>query len=69
MLIIMSIRDPGGYKGLGVLMFIGLVQIPYMVPAILIARSGHRMALAKGLTIGAAITFLLNATCWMIAVN
>jgi hypothetical protein len=69
MLILASINDPGGYKGLGVIMFLGVVQLLYMIPAILLARMGGHRALAKGLIIGAAVTFLLNATCWMVAVQ
>ena len=40
---------------------IGVSQLIYMVPAILIARGTGRLGLAKGLAIGASITFLLNA--------
>ena len=69
MLILASINDPGGYKGLGVIMFLGVVQLVYMIPAILIARMGGHRALAKGLIIGAAVTLLLNGTCWMVAVQ
>jgi len=44
--------------------FLGLVQFLYMIPAILIARKRGQPNLAKGLIIGAAATFLLNAGCW-----
>jgi hypothetical protein len=59
-------RETGQYKGLPYLAAIGLVQLFYMIPAILIARWRGHMALAKGLIVGAALTFLLNATCWVI---
>jgi hypothetical protein len=64
-LLVATLHDPGGYQGLMLMLGIGLVQLPYMVPAIVVARLSRRMALAKGLAIGAAVTFLLNATCWM----
>ncbi len=51
------------YATITPLPFIGLSQIVYMVPAILIARRKGKDDLMKGLIIGASITFLLNATC------
>lgn len=56
----------------GTLFFIGLSQLIYMVPAILIANSKRHKGMAKGLIILAALTFLLNAACygfffWMMA--
>jgi hypothetical protein len=51
--------------GIGaVLVFIGVSQLVYMIPAVLIARRRGRVALAQGLALGAALTFLLNAGCW-----
>lgn len=44
--------------------FIGLSQLIYVIPAILIAWRKGRHDILKGLIIGAAITFLLNAACW-----
>ena len=46
------------------LLLIGLSQLVYMVPAIVIARRRGRADLVQGLTIGLAATFLLNAGCW-----
>jgi hypothetical protein len=46
------------------LLLIGLSQLVYMVPAIVIARRRGRADLAQGLLIGLAVTFLLNAGCW-----
>jgi hypothetical protein len=38
-----------------------------MGPAILIARRLHHAGVMKGLIIGAATTFILNAACWGLA--
>jgi ABC-type Fe3+-siderophore transport system permease subunit len=45
------------------MMYVGLSQLVYMIPAILIARRKGETETAKGLIVGASITFLLNATC------
>lgn len=45
------------------MMYIGLSQLVYMIPAVLIFRRKGGTETAKGLIIGASITFLLNATC------
>jgi ABC-type Fe3+-siderophore transport system permease subunit len=56
-----------GEKGLDLafipLMYIGLSQLVYMIPAILILRRRGDTETARGLIVGAALTFLLNATC------
>jgi hypothetical protein len=44
-------------------MFIGVSQLIYQVPAIIIAAVYKKYHLVKGLLIGAAIVFLLNAAC------
>ena len=49
---------------LGVLLFVGVVQVLYVGPAFLAARRRGRTQLAQGLAVGAGITFLLNAACW-----
>lgn len=46
------------------LAFVGVSQLVYIIPAILIARRKGRPDIGKGLIIGAAVTFLLNATCF-----
>lgn len=46
------------------LVVIGLTQLFYMGPAILIAFATGRRSLGKGLIIGAAITAGLNSACW-----
>src|SRR4051794_13976959 len=43
--------------------FIGLSQCVYMIPAYIYFRKNGETETAKGLLIGASITFLLNATC------
>jgi ABC-type Fe3+-siderophore transport system permease subunit len=45
------------------LMYIGISQLVYMIPAFVIMQRKGSTETAKGLIIGAAITFLLNATC------
>jgi hypothetical protein len=45
------------------LRYIGLSQLVYMIPVILIARRKGETQTFKGLIIGASITFLLNAAC------
>jgi hypothetical protein len=45
-------------------MGIGLVQAAWIVPMVLRFRATGRRETAKGVIIAAAITFLLNASCW-----
>ena len=45
------------------LIFVGVSQLVYIVPAIVVYRRNGRPGVVKGLIIAAAITFLLNATC------
>jgi len=45
-------------------LLIGVSQLAYMLPAIIIARKRHEIEKAQGLIIGASVTFLLNAACW-----
>ena len=45
-------------------MAIGLTQLVYMIPAILIARTRGKPGLVKGLLIGGALTLLLNGLCF-----
>ena len=60
----------GGWAGewvfpsMMLLMFVGVSQVFYVWPAVLIARSRGRYGLARGLELGAALIFLLNATCF-----
>jgi hypothetical protein len=56
-------------KDIGVVFYmsplaIGLTQLVYMIPAILIARTRGKPGLVKGLLIGAALTLLLNGLCF-----
>jgi hypothetical protein len=46
------------------LLGIGVAQLVYLVPAILMARRRGRPGIAKGIIIAASLTALLNATCW-----
>lgn len=45
------------------LIFIGISQLVYMIPAIIYFSRKGKSESAKGLIIGAAITLLLNAAC------
>jgi hypothetical protein len=45
------------------LIFVGLSQLVYIIPAIVVYRREGRSGMVKGLIIVAAITFLLNAAC------
>jgi len=45
------------------LVFMGISQLLYIIPAIVIYRRRGRPGVVKGLIIAAAVTFLLNATC------
>lgn len=47
--------------------FIGVVQIVYAIPAILIFNK--RTGIVQGLLIGAGITFLVNAACFGLLVS
>ena len=43
--------------------FIGVTQLVYLIPAILVAKHHGRLGMVRGLVIGGALTFLLNAMC------
>lgn len=45
-------------------LFIGLTQLLYMVPALVYFTRKSRSGIVQGLTIGMAVTFLLNAACF-----
>ncbi|GBG10693.1 hypothetical protein PAT3040_05445 [Paenibacillus agaridevorans] len=47
--------------------FIGVVQLLYLLPAIIICRK--RGGIVQGLLIGAGVTFLLNAACFGIVMT
>jgi hypothetical protein len=46
---------------------IGITQLVYIIPAILIFR--RRKGIVQGLLIAAALTFLLNAACFGIVLS
>jgi hypothetical protein len=48
------------------LIFVGISQLLYIIPAIAIYQGKGRPGVVKGLIIAAAVTFLLNATCAVI---
>jgi hypothetical protein len=48
------------------LIFVGVSQLAYIIPAIIFYHRDGRPGVVKGLIIAAAITFLLNATCTVI---
>jgi hypothetical protein len=48
------------------LVFIGLTQLVYMLPAFFYFRRNGQPELAKGLLLGMGLTFLLNATCGIV---
>ena len=45
------------------ILFIGISQLIYMIPAIVVANGKGKSHIVQGLIIGASITFLLNAAC------
>lgn len=48
------------------LIFVGISQLAYIIPASVFYWRDGRRGVVKGLIIVAAITFLLNATCTVI---
>ena len=45
------------------LILIGVTQLIYIIPAMVIAHFAGKTYLVKGLLIGASVTFLVNAAC------
>ncbi|MNH83664.1 hypothetical protein D3C87_769390 [compost metagenome] len=43
---------------------IGVAQLIYLIPALIIALVKKRVGIAQGLILGGVITFLLNAACF-----
>lgn len=56
-------KSEGDYTMLFPLLCLGVTQTLYMIPAFVIAKGKGNDQLAKGLLIGAGVTFLLNAAC------
>ena len=54
----------GGYFGFVPLAFIGVSQLLYIIPAVLIAQARGRPGIARGLMIAAGVVFLLNSACF-----
>jgi len=63
LLLAMARSDRGLELAFAPVLHIGLTQLIYIIPAILFSRHRGETETAKGLVIGAALTFLLNATC------
>jgi hypothetical protein len=58
------LQAPLGVLSYGVtIIFIGITQLVYLIPAIVVFSKKSRPDMVKGLLIGGAITFLLNAAC------
>lgn len=57
-----------GARDMAVLV-IGATQLVYLVPLVWIARRGGRRQLARGLVLLGAVTALLNAGCWGLALG
>ena len=43
---------------------ISIIQLAYIIPMVAYLHKRGMAAVAKGLVIGASITFLLNSSCW-----
>lgn len=64
LLVLHLIQIPFAAVSMGIsLIAIGLTQLAYVIPFILLYKKRNRPSIVKGLIIGAAITFLLNGTC------
>jgi hypothetical protein len=61
--VLFLISDYDNVLALIPIFFIGISQLVYMIPAILIAQGKGRPQFARGFVVGAAVTFLLNAAC------
>jgi hypothetical protein len=48
------------------LILIGVVQLVWQLPVILLLRRKGHKSVALGVVIAASITALLNATCWVL---
>jgi hypothetical protein len=54
----------GAGIALPIVLAIGVTQLIYVIPVALVYRKRGRIRALKGLLSGAAVVFLLNATCW-----
>jgi hypothetical protein len=60
-----------GWYNLGIVLVyglfgIGLAQLIYVIPAIIVLKRRRKLGWMKGVIIGAVITALLNGGCWLI---
>jgi hypothetical protein len=52
-------------SALGAVLFVGLAQLIYMIPAFFVAKSkGVSRDFLKGLVLSAVVVFILNAACF-----
>ena len=64
LLLLHLIQIPLAAMTMGIsLIGIGVTQLLYVIPAIIICIRSDRLGMVKGLIIGAALTFLLNGLC------
>ncbi len=62
-MLVSALASGDARNGLALFLGIGVVQVVYVLPAIVVCAAKHRWRTARGLAIGAGITFLVNATC------
>jgi ABC-type Fe3+-siderophore transport system permease subunit len=62
-IILWLLYDSNDLEPLPWIMFIGVTQLTYLIPVIGIAYFSRKSHIVKGLLIGVAVTFLLNAAC------
>lgn len=55
---------PGFYAASNFILFIGVFQLIYVIPLVVIAKVKRKTAFIKGAIVAASLTFLLNATCF-----
>jgi hypothetical protein len=64
LLVLHLIQIPLAALSMGIsLIAIGLTQLLYVIPFILLYKKRNRPGIVKGLIISSAITFFLNGTC------
>ena len=64
-IIALVIAAMGSVVAMGIpLLFIGVVQLAWVIPMVIHFRKKGAPQTANGILIFAGLTFLLNATCW-----
>lgn len=46
------------------ILFIGVIQLIYIIPLIIVAKRKGKTGLVKGMAIGAGVVFLLQSLCY-----